>query len=518
MDSDREQVPLIAGRTFWEIVEQRAAASPDARMLSDEHGHHLSFAEYRDALLRAAAGLADLGVGPGSKVSYQLPTRVETLVLMGALARLGAVQNPLVPMFRETEIAFCLAQTRAEHLVTPGSWKGVDYDAIARSAARGLDVKLHGFAPELPQGDPARLPAPPESADEVRWIYYTSGTTGNPKGVLHTDDTVATVSRGLAQRLLVRQDDALGVAFPFTHVGGLMNLLSILLVGHRMVILEAFEPAAAVSVFAREGVSIIGGGPVFYAAFLAEQRKQPGQPMLPRFRMFSGGGAPMPSSLHFEVKREMGGEGCLHGWGMTECGIVTSNDVRDSDEHKAHTDGRPGLGVELEVRRFDGSGPADPDEEGPVRLRGPAVCRGYLDPTAHAEVFDAEGWFSTGDVGRRDAEGYVTLTGRVKDIIIRKGENISANEIEDILVRHPRVGDAAVIGLPDAERGELVCAVVTPAAGQSELAFDELVAHFREARVMAQKIPERLEVVDELPRNPTGKILKSELVARYTAE
>jgi len=506
---------VFEGQTFWEIVERRVAETPDAPMLLDEHDRQLTFSEYRLASERAAAGLAELGVGPGARVSYQLPTRLETTVLMGGLARLGAIQNPLVPMYRDTEIAFCLSQTNAEHFITPGMLRGVDFREIAARATRDLSLRVHHFAPELPEGDASRLAPPPPSGDDVRWIYYTSGTTGDPKGVLHTDETVATVSRGLAGRHRLHSGDVLGMAFPFTHVGGLMNLLSILLVGHRLVMMETFEPAAAVALFARCGVTVVGGGPVFYAAFLEQQRKQPDTPILPRFRLFSGGGAPMPSDLHYEVKREMGGLGCLHGFGMTECGIVTSNDVDDTDEHLAHTDGRPGLGVELEVVGLSG-GPAGVGVEGAIRLRGPSVCKGYLDPAAHAESFDAEGWFYTGDIGFQDVDGYVTLTGRLKDIIIRKGENISANEIEDLLYRHPKVGDAAVIGLPDRERGEMVCAVVTAAEGQPALAFDEMVEHFREARVMTQKIPERLELIESMPRNPTGKILKKELIERYT--
>ncbi len=507
--------PVIEGRTFWELVERRVAETPDAPMLLDEHERQFTFGEYKSAAERVAAGLAELGVGSGTRVSYQLPTRLETTVLMGSLARLGAIQNPLVPIYREPEIMFCLAQTNAEHFITPGVSRGVDFAEIAASATRDLALRVHHFSPELPEGEASRLAPPPASGDDVRWIYYTSGTTGNPKGVRHTDNTVATVSRGLAARHQLHSGEVLGMAFPFTHVGGLMNLISILLVGHRLVMMETFEPEAAIALFARKGVTVVGGGPVFYSAFLEQQRKQPDTPILPRFRLFSGGGAPMPSNLHYEVKREMGGLGCLHGFGMTECGIVTSNDADDTDVHLAYTDGRPGLGVELEVVGLSG-GPVGEGVEGAIRLRGPAVCKGYLDPAAHAESFDAEGWFHTGDVGFQDADGYVTLTCRLKDIIIRKGENISANEIEGLLYRHPKVGDAAVIGLPDRERGEMVCAVVTAAEGQPALAFDEMVEHFREARVMSQKIPERLELIEAMPRNPTGKILKKELIERYT--
>jgi acyl-CoA synthetase (AMP-forming)/AMP-acid ligase II len=210
----------------------------------------------------------------------------------------------------------------------------------------------------------------------------------------------------------------------------------------------------------------------------------------------------------------MGGRGCLHGYGMTECGIICANDVDDLDDRLANTDGRPIEGVELRIRQLDG-GPAPTGTEGEIELRGPAVCHGYLDPGATAEAFDAEGWFRTGDIGFVDAGGYLTITGRRKDIIIRKGENISANEIEDLLYAHPKIADAAVIGLPDPIRGELVCAVITTTPGTTSFEFDEMVAHFRQARVMPQKIPERLEVVDEIPRNATGKILKQVLRTHF---
>jgi acyl-CoA synthetase (AMP-forming)/AMP-acid ligase II len=498
--------------TFWDLLDRRVEATPTAMMLIDGCGQEITYAAYREAAERAATGLFGLGVRPGSRVALQLPTRVDTIVLMGALARLGAIQSPLVPAFRETEVAFCLDETQAEFLCVPAEADAVDYEGLCESSGR--DVHLLRCGPTQPEGDPSILPAAPVEGDAIRWVYYTSGTTSRPKGALHSDVSVATASAGLIERHQIVPSDTMGMAFPFMHVGGLMNLLSLFQVGHRLVIMEAFEVKAAVSLFAKHDVSVIGGGPVFYAAFLEEQRRQGSRPILPNFRLFSGGGAPMPSNLHYDVMREMGGRGCLHGFGMTECGIVCSNDVDDLDERLANTDGRPGKGVELRVRLLAGS-LAVKGQEGEVEIRGPAVCRGYLDPAASAAAFGEDGWFRTGDMGCVDSEGYLTITGRLKDIIIRKGENISANEIEDILYAHAKVADAAVIGLPDPTRGELVCAVVTVVDGVDALGFEEMVEHFRRARVMAQKIPERLEVIDRMPRNPTGKILKQELRARF---
>lgn len=501
---------MVRERSFWDVLEARVEATPEAPMLIDEHDAMLSFADYHAAAERTAAGLAARGVEPGSRVSYQLATRLDTIVLMGALARLGAIQNPIVPAYREREVAFCLGETEARFFCVAGTDGPIDLEAVRTASGRDLEIIV--CAPALPAGDPATLPPAPEEGRSVRWIYYTSGTTSRPKGAKHSDHSVRVAALGLAERHRVTDQDRLGMAFPFTHVGGVINVLTLLEIGHAMVIVEAFDPARTAAVFARHGVSVVGGGPVFYSAFLEEQRRQPERPLLPRFRLFSGGGAPMPSELHYEVRREMGGRGCLHGFGMTECGIVCANDVEDDDERLAKTEGRPIEGVELRIRSFDGR-PGVVDEEGDIELRGEAVCHGYVDPAATAEAFDAEGWFRTGDVGRVDRAGYLTITGRRKDIIIRKGENISANELEDLLYAHPNVADVAVIGLPDPARGELVCAVVVP--GAEGFGQDEMVALFEQARVMKQKIPERLELVDSIPRNATGKILKHLLRERF---
>jgi acyl-CoA synthetase (AMP-forming)/AMP-acid ligase II len=228
----------------------------------------------------------------------------------------------------------------------------------------------------------------------------------------------------------------------------------------------------------------------------------------------SGGGAAKPPEVHYEVRDEIGGRGVVHGYGMTEVPMISNGSPTDSDEQLAQTDGKPVEGADVRVVTLDGR-VAGPDEEGEVRVRGPMVFHGYTDPALTAEAFDADGYFRTGDLGKLRADGHLALTGRLKDVIVRKGENISAKEIEDLLYTHPMVVEVAVIGLPDATRGERVCAVVQLADGADGLELVDIVDFCRQAGLMTQKIPEQLEVRDEWPRAGTGKIVKKSLRDEY---
>jgi cyclohexanecarboxylate-CoA ligase len=258
-----------------------------------------------------------------------------------------------------------------------------------------------------------------------------------------------------------------------------------------------------------------GGSTAFYQMYLAEQRKAPGTKIIPTLRIMSGGGAAKPPEIFYDVQREMNVR-VVHGYGMTEVPMMAMGSPHDTDEQLAVTDGKPVIGAEIRIVREDGQ-VAAPDEEGEVRLRGPVVCVGYTDPAANADAFDDEGWFRTGDLGVLRPDGHLRLTGRLKDVIIRKGENISARELEDVLFSHPRVGEVAVIGVPDRERGELVCAVVELADPADPLTFDEMVAWCDDAGLMRQKIPERLEIVERLPRNETlNKVLKFKLREQFS--
>jgi acyl-CoA synthetase (AMP-forming)/AMP-acid ligase II len=509
---------MIEGRNLWELLENRVAATPDATMLVDQDGRGLTFAEYKAEAERAAAGLGRLGIGPGDVVSWQLPTWPASIVLVAALSRLGAIQNPMLPIYRLREVAFITKQARTKLLIVPGTWRGFDFEDMARTIAAdqpGLEVLVASHA--LPQGDPAQLPPPPEPAGElpIRWYYYTSGTTADPKGAQHTDASIDAAARGMCERLEVTEADRIGCVFPFTHVAGAVYVLSALRYGCTMIVVEAFDAEATPQVLRDNEVTLAGAGTPFHMAYLAYQRNHPDlAPLFPKARAYIGGGAPKPPQLHYDIKSEMGGVGVVSGYGMTEAPIVTMASVRDGDDELANSEGKPVTGVDLRLVALDGS-IAGPGDEGEIRLKAPMLMRGYLDSSLDADAFDADGYFKTGDLAKLDAKGNVVITGRVKDIIIRNMENISAKEVEDLLFTHPKVADVAVVGVPDDRTGERVCAVVVPKEAGDAPTLAEILEFTVANGLAKQKAPEQLEVVDALPRNPTGKVLKFELRDRY---
>ena len=507
--------PIYDAHTFWELLERRVADSGDRPMLIDDADRALTFGEVRDRAERAAAGFADLGVGEGTPVTWVLPTRIETIVVSLALSRLGAVQNPIIHIYREREVGFCIRQTTAEMVLVPGEWNGFDYTAMVEAATAGLDEppKILEAYHDLPDGDPDTLDpvsAPPTGDDPIRWIYYTSGTTSDPKGAMHTDAALIAGGVGLARALDMGAEDVGSIAFPYAHIGGPDYLVCMLANGFPAVLVEKFELAAAIDAYRRHGVTMAGGSTAFYTMFLGAQRQQPHQPLIPSLRMLSGGGAPKPPEVYHEVVAEMGLP-VAHGYGMTESPMICQGSPHDTDDQLAHTEGRPVHRAQVTIVRPDGS-TCDPGEEGEVAVAGPQLFKGYKDPTLDADAFDEQGRFRTGDLAVLRQDGHVSVTGRVKDIIIRKGENISAKEIEDVLYAHPKVAAVAVVGLPDLERGERVCAVVETADGAEPLEADEMVAACTEAGLMRQKIPEQLVAYDgPLPRNATLKVLKFRL-------
>jgi len=506
---------LLRAETFWGLVQARAAATPDVPMMFDVMGRRMTYGEFALTAERVAAGLHDQGIRAGSMVTWQLPTRMSTALVIAALARLGAVQNPIIHMYRERETGAVLKSSRSEFFLVPAQFPNRDFVAFADEVTKGLAtpprlITIESEPTALPMGDVASLPATLPPNDTVRWIVYTSGTTSDPKGACHTDRTIMAGGYGLAHALKLGLKDIGTIAYPIAHIGGVMYLSMMFSNGMSAILFENFVPAQVIPLLRQYGATQSGGSTAHYLAYLEEQRKQPQEPLIPTLRMLTGGGAPKPPELYWQLKRELK---CAvaHAYGMTEVPLIAQGSPDDTDEQLAHTEGHVIPGVEVRIVKANGE-VAPAGEEGEVCVRGATVCKGYTDAALNAAAFDNDGYFRTGDLGILRADGHLTLTGRLKDIIIRKGENISAKEIEDLLFTHPKVGAVAVIGLPDAERGERVCAVIETRSGNEPLQLQEMISYFKEAGVMMQKIPEQLEIVDRLPRNETlNKILKHKL-------
>lgn len=542
------QMP-VEGATLWELLQARVAATPDQEMLVDDRGVRVSFSQYRQRVEQMAAGFASepYNLVAGDIVSWQLPTWVDSIVLAAALSRIGVVQNPIIPIYREVEVGFCTRQAQSKLLVVPGQWRGFDYEDMANNLAAQSDQMdvLVATQDNFPQGDPASLPPLPTDTgaataaatttatatgaattaaspaagqtQPMRWLLYTSGTTADPKGARHTDASIAAIAKAMGQRLQCTPLDKSILAFPFTHIGGITWLFSALQFGSANLLTEAFAGQATVDFMAQEKVTMAGSGTPFHQVYLDIQRQQPDTPIFEHVRCCPGGGAPKPPQMHYDIKHELGGVGVVSGWGLTEAPILSMGSVDDPDEKLAHTEGRPMPGVDLRVVRHDGS-LAEANQEGELRAKAPQLMLGYLDESLNADGFDEHGYFRTGDLGMLDEDGFVIITGRLKDIIIRHGENISAKQIEDLLYEHPSVQDVAVIGLPDETTGERACAVVSTPPDADPLTLASMQDYLSGAGLRKQALPEQLELVNEIPRNPSGKILKQNLRDEYAGK
>lgn len=511
----------LTSETYWGLVDAAAESHPDWIVLADDYGRHLTCAQLRESALTCAAALMELGIASGTVVSWQLPSTLETMVVMVALSRLGAVQNPLLPIWRERELRFVTEQLETEVLIVPGVWRNYDHSALAERLAgdRPMSVVVVDHeAPvadglRLPIGDPATLPLPPSSGEDARWIYYSSGTTAAPKGARHCDRSVIAGSAGVVGIVGASSDDVNPIAFPISHIGGAAMLAAGLRTGMRLVLFDTFDPVETPLAIAAHRPTLLGSATPFFVAFMAAQRRHGDEPLFPDLRGCVGGGAPITAELGRQLRETFSVNGAANSWGLTEFPVATSQTPDAAPELVDRTVGRPVAGVSVrvvdETEREVGVG-----VEGELRLKGPQCFLGYVDASLDAEAFDAQGWFRTGDCGLVDAEGHVVVTGRIKDAIIRNAENISAQEIEGVLATHPAVADVAVIGVPDSRTGERVCAVVVAHPGR-DVTLSSISEHCHTHGLSKHKTPERLEVVEALPRNLTGKVLKNDLRARF---
>jgi acyl-CoA synthetase (AMP-forming)/AMP-acid ligase II len=505
---------VIDAPDLWSLVEARANATPDAVFAIDEHWESLTFAEYRERALRVAAALHARGIREGDLVSWQLPSWIAACVLSAALARLGAVQNPVLALLREREVGFIVRQAKPKLWIAPSRWRDFDYAAMARSVLAGTGCDYLACNRALPEADPAQLPPYTVPRGEpIRWLLYTSGTTADPKGVLHSDASMAAGARGMGISLELEAGDRWAIVFPITHVGGVGMLYALMQFGTSVALVESFD-ASTPRLLGRLGVTVASGGTALALRYLDAQRSNPREPVFPALRVTLCGASPKPIGLHEQIRDELGGSGIVSVYGLTEAPFTTASGIRDTADQLTRTEGRAIEGCELRIVDAEGR-VCPPGESGEVRIRGTHLFKGYLDDSLNAEAFDSTGFFRSGDLGCLDADGCLEITGRLKDVIIRNGENISAKQIEDLLFAHPDVKEAAVIGLPDPRTGERACAVIVPKDAARTVTLETIARHCREAGLPIQKVPEQVENVDELPRNATGKVLKYELRARY---
>jgi acyl-CoA synthetase (AMP-forming)/AMP-acid ligase II len=468
---------------------------------------------YEEAL-QVAGGLRALGVGPGDVVAFQLPNWVEAAVTFYACAMLGVTLVPIVHFYGPKEVGFILRQSRARVLVIVSQIGSRDYLADLAGIRPTLEhlervVVVGGPAPdgdlrfdELKTGSPIEGPVSVDP-DSPALIGYTSGTTADPKGVVHTHRTLGCEVRQLSGNQSER-DRANLIGAPVGHaIGMLGGLLCPLVLGRSIYLIDGWDPPTVLAAMVEEGISAGSGSTYFFTSLL--DCPGFGAEHLELMRYIGLGGSPIPDAV--AERADALGISLVRSYGSTEHPSVTGSKHSAPKEKRIHTDGCPMEWVEVRTVDEDGRDVA-PGQAGEILTRGPDRFAGYTDSDLTDEAIDADGWFRTGDVGILDPDGYLTITDRVKDIIIRGGENVSAAEVEQILAHMEGVAEVAVVAAPDEKFGEHGCAFFRMQAGVPAPDLDAVRAHLQAAGLARQKWPEELRSVDELPRTPSGKVQK----------
>jgi cyclohexanecarboxylate-CoA ligase len=514
---------LWRAETIWGAFAATAARLPAKPAIVDA-GSPTTFAALGAQAERLAGALAARGLGAGDVLAFQLPNWTETVVVLLAAARLGAVANPILPVYREHELGFILAQSGARALFVPGRYRGVDHRELVRALRPRLPALEHVIVVRDRPGPgedayaslvAARPPAPPAADPEaVALLLYTSGTTADAKGVLHSHATLLAEARSLGPVHGLGAADTVLMPSPLTHISGIVHALLVPAVfGTTAVLMDRWTAGEGLARIGADRVTYMVGAPTFLRDLA--QHPDVGRHDLSSFRLFSCGGAEVDPVLLREAEARLG---CVakRVYGSTEFPTVTTSGPADPPARRIETDGRP-IGA-AEIRLVDEEGGAVPaGREGEILARGPECFLGYRDPALNPDAFTADGWFRTGDLGRLDGAAYLRITGRRKDIIIRKGENISARELEALLADHPAVAEVAVVGLADAAAGEIACAVVRVRAGQRAPTLAEVAGYLERRGLSRRKLPERLAVMDDFPRTASGKVLKRALRERLAA-
>jgi acyl-CoA synthetase (AMP-forming)/AMP-acid ligase II len=472
-----------------------------------------SVGDIHAAAIELAAALQHLGIRHGDAVAVQLTNRAECAIAYQAVLLSGAVLVPIVHVYGAAEVGFILTQSRAAVLVMAARSPLVQADSLRHELA-AIDTVHHVVMLDAEPGEgylawselarSREYERPEVDADDVCLLLYTSGTTSAPKGVQHTHNTVLAEQATMPALIAGAPDDVSLVTFPPGHIAGVGSMLRALMSGSRTVFMEGWDPARALELIRDYGVTSTAGIPTHLRSILEIGCAKP---ELATLREFLVGAAPVSEELG--ERAAAAGIATFRSYGSTEHPTVTGEHSGQPRWALLSTDGKPLPGSVVRILNADGL-EAPVGTDGEVVVRGPEQFVGYRDPALNDDAFTPDGWFRTGDLGHLDREGRLTITDRIKDVIVRGGETISSAQVEDTLATHRAVAEAAVVAAPDPHYGEVVAAVVVLKPGAA-LDIDALHGHFVAAGLARQKIPERLVLVDALPRTSLGKVRKAEL-------
>ena len=500
---------------YW---QQTARAMPDKIAVVDNHGASYTYSALDHAASCLANWMLAKGIESGDRIAFQLPGWCEFTVIYLACLKIGAVSVPLLPSWREAELVWVLNKCQAKMFFAPTLFK--------QTRPVDLILPLQNQLPQLQQIVGVDKLAPATSAlslsqiiadntplttaitvhgDELAAVLFTSGTEGLPKGVMLTHNNILASERAYCARLNLTWQDVFMMPAPLGHATGFLHgVTAPFLIGARSVLLDIFTPDACLALLEQQCCTCMLGATPFVYDLLNVLEKQPAD--LSALRFFLCGGTTIPKKVARECQQR--GIKILSVYGSTESSPHAVVNLDDPLSRFMHTDGYAAAGVEIKVVD-DARKTLPPGCEGEEASRGPNVFMGYFDePELTARALDEEGWYYSGDLCRMDEAGYIKITGRKKDIIVRGGENISSREVEDILLQHPKIHDACVVAMPDERLGERSCAYVVLKAPHHSLSLEEVVTFFSRKRVAKYKYPEHIVVIEKLPRTASGKIQK----------
>ncbi|GLZ48129.1 cyclohexanecarboxylate-CoA ligase [Actinomycetospora sp. NBRC 106375] len=518
---------LWAPELFDDLLARAAGERGDKVFVTDGR-ESMTYRAVHEGSLRLAGGLRDAGVRAGDRVAVQLPNWAEFVVVVAALARLGAITVPIMPIYRREEVGHVLDDAEVTAVVTPGTFRDFDFLAmyralaahrpaihtvvVVRDDAAVAEARATGgeTVRSLTEVTAAAVPddlGAPVTADDPFVIVYTSGTTAHPKGCVHTFNTYVSGARALGVAFAYTEDDVQFGPSPVTHTTGLVtSVLLPLIHGAATHFMPDWDPVRGLEEIERYRCTASVTATAFLQMLL--DAYDPQRHDASSLRLWVSAGAPIPRAVVERARRLLPGAGILSLYGRSENLCTTTCTAVDDPERALTSDGAALPFSEVQV--VDELGAEAPrGEEGDIAYRGPSHMLGYLNrPEETAELFTPGGFSRSGDLGRMDADGYVRVTGRTKDIIIRGGMNISVREIEDLLADHPGIARAAAVGMPDRRLGERVCVYLVPADPAAPPSLHALKDYLLDKGVALQKVPERVEVVDTLPMTATGKVQK----------